>query len=300
MTETDTQAPAELDPIGPLFTSATSYPAAGGTFERPVPAEHIAAVVLPNQGDNGESWSVEVMDFEQYQPHPRRARGAVRVRTVASLIDYVKRHQDGGTIAFVDDAGAIRVVLNHHAGAGASAGWGDHTVTLERERTTAFAAWLARDGRDMAQEEFAAFLDRRMGEIITPPGAELMEVAAFFQATKSVAFTSGRAQHNGAITLNYTESISESGGRDGNITVPQAFTLLLRPYKDSPAPEAGQPDPYQFTIPAKLRYHLEGQKVKFRFELSEELEDLLAAIHQADVERFELTTSVTVLHGALA
>lgn len=275
-----------------------SYPATIPTIADEQGSQYIATAVLPSEGGD---WKVETLDFERYQQHPRRKAGTITVRTVDSLIAYTKRQTEPGTIGFADSNGGIKVVINHHDAfelVAGDAGWRDHVVTLERERTTAYKAWIGRNEQPMKQTEFAEFLERRMGEIVAPNGADLLEVAKFFQSNTTVGFSSGRQLHNGQVQLHYVENIEEHGGAAGDVTVPTEFTLLLRPYKDSTVPAEGQPDPEQFVVGAKLRWRVERNAVTFWFSLGEELEAFMEGLHNAAIARVESETGVTVLRGA--
>lgn len=258
--------------------------------------ENIRLTVLPNE--HGQ-WTVDVTDLEKYAEHPRRKKGAIKVRDVASFVAYIKRHKNDGTIAFAAD-GVVSAVLNHHDAfvlSEGEAGWRDHTITLEREFHTAFKAWTTRSNQWMAQDTFAEFLETRMGEIITPAGAELFEIAEFFQANTAIGFSSSKLLSNGRVQLHYTEDIAATGGKEGDKQVPTEFTIQLRPYRDSKPPEAGQPDHEQFIVKAKLRYRLQSGKVSFMFILGEELESFMDALHDDVIREVELQASITVLRG---
>lgn len=260
-----------------------------------IPA-HISLTVLPHEGGQ---WEVDVTDLEQYADHPRRAKGAIKVRDVASFVAYIVRHLDDGTIAFAGTDGIITAVLNHHDGGSVPLrpGWRDHTVTLERELHTAFKAWTSRNNQWLSQEQFAEFLETRMGEIIEPAGAELFEIAEFFQANTSIGFSSSKLLHNGRVQLHYTEDVNATGGKEGNKDVPTEFTIQLRPYRHSTPPAEGQPDHEQFVLKAKLRYRLQQGKVSFMFILDEALESFMDALWDDVIGTVATATGITVLRG---
>lgn len=263
----------------------------------------VPVVVLP---DGDGAWRTDVIDLERYQPHPRRKTGSPVVRDVASFIEYVNRHKTEATLAWADSGGWMRCVLNDHEGAileGAglddgAAGWQDHTVTMRRERTRGFEAWWSHNGKWLTQQEFAEFLEDRIPEIHAPAGADLLEIATFFQANTAVNFTSARQLSNGQVQMQYVEKIEESGGRNGDTKVPTEFTLVLRPYMDALKAEDGKPEPNQFVAAAKLRYRLEQGKVKFMFKLSEDFLVQLDGIHQAAIAHVREETGVPVLLSA--
>lgn len=267
----------------------------------------VPVVVLPDGG--GERWRAEVVDVEKYQPHPRRKTGILVARDVDSFITYINRHKTVATVAWADTGGGIRCVLNSHEPAQAPVieeigvtpldiarpGWGDHVVVLRREETPGFAAWTTLNGVELTQQQFAEFLEDRIGEITDPSGGELLEVATFFQAHTAIAYTSARQLSNGQVQLQYVEEIKESAGKNGETKVPTEFKILLRPYRDAPPGEEGKPDPNQFIVAAKLRYRLRDQGVRFVFKLSEDIETQLDGVHNAAIERVRAETDVPVL-----
>jgi uncharacterized protein YfdQ (DUF2303 family) len=279
MSETEGNYPATIPPI---IRDDTAFD-----------PEHLRMVVLPNEGGQ---WTLTTVDLEQYAAHPRRQKGAIKVRDVDSLIAYVNRHKDTGTLGFADSNGHITIVLNHHHDDG-EPGWRDHTVTLERVQHTAFKAWMAQNQQWMTQEKFAEFLDVRMGEIIEPPGAALLEIAEFFQSNTTIGFSSSKLITNGRVQLHYVEDVTAVGGKEGNVTVPVVFNLLMRPYRDSKPPPDGQPDREQFVVTAKLRYRLAQGKVSFMFMLGEELEEFMDGLYADVIAAIEAETDVTVLNG---
>lgn len=272
-----------------------TYPYTIPTLVRPEDAPHIAVIVLPNEGG---VWKTETLDFEQYTANPRRKSGSITVRDVDSLITYLNAQKEEGTLAFADTAGGIKAFINHHDAE--AAGWRDHIATLAREQTTAYKRWTAANGQWMKQEAFAEFLESRMGEIVSPDGAQLLEIAQFFTANTTVGFSSSKLLSNGRVQFQYIENIEEKSGRAGDLTVPTEFTVLLRPYKDARLPAAGQPDPEQFLVNARLRYRLAQNAVTLAFILGEELELFLGGLHNAAIDRVIAETGVTVLRGANA
>jgi len=253
--------------------------------------------------DGDGAWSTEIIDTEQYRDHPRRKKGTVVVRDVPSFIEYVLRHRSEATVAWADTEGGIRCVLNDHEptdvdldGVDAGrAGWGDHVVTLKRKRTRGFAAWMDHNEKWLAQQQFAEFLEQRLGEIHEPAGADLLEVAQFFQAHTAITVVSARKLSNGQVQMQYTEEIKESGGVNGDTKVPTEFTLVLRPYMDSEPREEGQVDTDQFVTSARLYYRLAQGKVTFMFRLAEEFLLQLDGVHNAAIERVRERTDIPVL-----
>lgn len=200
-----------------------------------------------------DTHSHTTIDLEPYAVHPRRQKGNVTVRNIASLVMLVKRHQSAATVLYAHDDGRIVAVFNDHESDG-TAGWRDHRVMMARPVTKAFTAWRAAFERGgMTQQEFAGFLEDRLGEIAEPSGADLLEIAQEFRASRSLKFRTQRRISNGQQQVEYIEELEGGGGREGKITLPEEVTVVVAPYRDS--------SPITFIV--RLRWSLADQAVRF-------------------------------------
>lgn len=275
---------------GATETGAAFAAGAAAVELREVEVDGVRIAVVP------AAWRAEVLDVEAKMAHPRRKTGTVTARTVQSFVDYVKRHKSEATIAFAADTGVVTAVLDHHepvfadeGGDTAAAGWGQHRAVLQRPQTPAFKAWTGANGRPLSQLQFAEFLEDRMREVVEPNGADLFELAKFFQASQNVSFSSARNLANGEVQLHYVEELDGRNGA-GDRGVPTQFVVRLQPYADSEA----------FDLAARLRWRLADGKVSFVFHLDEQLVDLLDEEHEKAVATVEEQTEITVVRGTLS
>lgn len=98
----------------------------------------------------------------------------------------------------------------------------------------------------MTQEEFALFIEENVREIFEPNGAEMMQIAATLKAKNNVDFRSSTRLDNGEVQFMYTETIQGQAGVNGQLSIPEKFTLALSPFLKGTA----------YEIEARLRYRI--------------------------------------------
>lgn len=215
---------------------------------------------------------------------PAFRTGAVTVLDVASFTAYWEKHSDSGSAIYASqETGRIAAVLDDHFGADEDAArWRKHRLTLALELTDPWKTWLAMDGKLMPQVQFAEFLEDNYADI-APGGAvkaaDLLEVAQQFHATTKVEFGAGSRLSSGETRLEYTEATTASGGRKGEIKVPNEFDLAIKPYDDCPPAKV---------VTARFRYRTtpEGLRLAYRLNHPERIRqqavrDITAAVAEA-------------------
>lgn len=181
-----------------------------------------------------------IISLEKYQPAPARKRAIVSTYETASFIDYVNRHKISGMTHLAGQAtelgGSFTAIMDYHgtgSGDDTDAGWGEHGITLSLSASPEWSRWIANNQRYMSQEAFAEFVEDNMGDIIHPDAAAVLEMAQGLQGKKTVQFKSGKNLKDGAIKLEYVETIDVTGTatrRDDSMQVPNSFMLQLVPF----------------------------------------------------------------------
>lgn len=211
------------------------------------------SVVSPNG-------SITVIDVEKYRDayrdRPRRKTGEFTVQDAESFVTYMGKHADASAEVWADTA-AARVVGVINAHEVEEAGHSDHRVTFQAKFTDSWAAWIANDGKLLDQSAFAEFIEDHVKDIVSPDGAEVLELAQSFQASTSVAFESTKLLSSGERQFEYREDTSASGG-SGRIAIPKELRLQLEPFEGSDA---------VYGITARFRYRLTGGKLTLGYHL---------------------------------
>lgn len=208
--------------------------------------------------------------LEASNPHPSRAEGTVTFRDVDSFSRYVHRHATDATVVYHNrhaDPQAVAVIDDHTPD---EPGWGQHRALLHLRHSPEWQAWTHRQSRTMDQVEFADFVEDHLYDIAEPDGATLLEIITSIQGHRNVEFTKGIRLADGNLTFAYTEETTATAGARGDLTIPERFTLALRPYEGT--------DPVAVT--ARFRWRLRDGALALSYildELDRILEDTFSA-----------------------
>ena len=210
-----------------------------------------------------EAGAIETVERLCFQPTFRR--GDVGFYEALSFSRFVKRFRNNSTVIFADALGQsgprFTAVLDYHPGGPeqGTAQWDFFRAVLPLRHTPAWLVWSAANGKQMAQADFAQFLEDNIPDIAEPAGALLVEIARTLEANSAVAFQSHIRADNGSHRFGWVETVTGSAqtAKDGKIDIPAEITLLLQPFEGSK----------QYQIKARLRYRLAGGKVTLGFDL---------------------------------
>jgi uncharacterized protein YfdQ (DUF2303 family) len=219
---------------------------------------------------------------DHYLASPRRKRGVTTVRDTASFLAYWHKHSDAASEVYADRSKlAVTGVLNAHLGRDAgdepddTARFGDHRIVLQLKYSDSFYAWLNRSGQPFSQVQFAEFIEDHRADIRSPAAAELLELAQTFQATTKASFKSSNILKSGQRQLEYTEQIDASAGRNGKLTIPDAFELGLAVFDG---------DTQATPVTARLRYRIQSSGLQMIFIVDQVNEVVNAAFEGAIAE----------------
>lgn len=218
-------------------------------------ADTLYTIVVPSGATH------HVIDLEQYLPNPHRARGTVKVGTVAAFERYVRRHDAAATTTLWVDPDSHRVVavFDDHAAAtdDGQAGWGHHRAVLQLKTTDAWRHWTGKDGALLKQDDFSEHIEDGLIDIIEPDGATMLEVAQSIQGTVRADFKQARRLSNGAVALQYVEEQSATAGKRGDLEIPEQFVLAIAPFLGEDA----------YRIKARLRYRIRADSLVLGYRL---------------------------------
>ena len=242
-------------------------------------------VLIP--GIAGHPSQIKDINTEALADKPIRKRGMTQVFDAASLNMLIADNGDAGNIAIYvnrdPNKPAVVAVLNGHGKSGP--GWGDFRAEIAFRPTPQWVKWKGIDGKMMPQAEFAEFIEDNMADVAEPSGAELLEIATYMQATRSVDFKSALQLSSGAVQFQNLESLDTKVGA-GSIAIPTMFTLGIAPLFGSPS----------YKVPARLRYRLTDGKLTLGIKL-QRVEDLMVKVLDEVVQKIEVGTNISVFEG---
>jgi len=233
--------------------------------------------------------------LEKYEDAPRRKRASVHLYETKSFIEYVNGHKiDGQTHLFgtaTETGGSITAVFDFHKTGVLNAGTGEHVAVLRLESTPEWNRWIQNNRKLLTQEGFSEFVEENLADIVSPDGAEVLEMAQLLQAKKTVSFKSGKNLRDGSIQLEYVETIEQAGGganrHDDVMKLPDAISIFVVPFVGS--------EP--ITINARLRFRIGNDgKLSFQYVMNRPHEVIKKAFDSARAS-IEATTSIPVLLG---
>lgn len=224
----------------------------------------IAHYLVPQS--DGHS-NIQTINLETGLAAPLRKRGTVQVFDAASFNELLEANEGRYATIYINrdvDAPAIVAVMNGNGDPGP--GWGDFRIEIVFRFTSQWKRWKAIDGKMMPQLAFAEFIEDNLGDVVSPVGAEMLEIAQYLSATRSVDFKSGIRLSDGRIQLTNVESMDAKVGV-GQTAIPETISLGL-------APVFGLPP---FKIDARFRYRIESGKLQLGIKL-QRIEDIMAAV----------------------
>jgi uncharacterized protein YfdQ (DUF2303 family) len=186
---------------------------------------------------------------------------------------------------YADDKGhSITAVFN---GAGpALPGWGDDRAVLALVTTEEWRDWTAQDRVPMSQVKLAEFLEDHQSCVVSPSGADLLELISTFEAMVSVEVKSVTRLANGTRQVAWNETATARAGQAHQAEFPDSFLLELTPFEGL-APVA---------VGARLRYKATRDGLQLTF-LLDDTDSILRDAFDAVLTAVEQDLSLVAYHG---
>lgn len=236
-------------------------------------------LLLPSPG--GGMQAVSTAPFvDPTRPRPLRRKGTAKLDTIESFIDHTNRHSGATSAIFVSKT-SLTAIYNYNEGGGGTAGlahFGDHRAVFDPKLSDEWRAWTERSGVPMDQEDFGAFIDAHIADLVDPPetitpgtlldtfratGARLanridvVNVSEQFTLRVDSEIVGMRNLDNGTLQVSYKETTKGADG--GDVRVPRAFVIAIPVFELGPLA----------LIPARLRFKKSGGQVLWSFDLWE-------------------------------
>jgi len=336
-----TPSPADMKALAEWLESRTSQHA---LISASVPGVPVPVPLLLTPSRDGVKVSGLRDLAAPYRDHPERRIGTAVMLDLTSFLAHVNRFKTPSSAIFANDdpeEPSLTAVLDYHDPLapymGAHEGEDDGAMIKATVRPTplpAFCqhrthyrfplseewiAWVKTDGSVMAQAEFAAFLEDRIGDVIVPPdtrsgdasstaentpppsGGSMVDLGRllggnFAGPSKLLELSRGLQLHQrervkGAVNLSTGEVdvVYESTHQDdkgGVLKVPNLFLIAIPVFRSGPL--------YQIAV--RLRYRLKEGTVSWHYQLYRADKVFNHAFREA-TERAQMETSLPVFVG---
>ncbi len=235
--------------------------------------EKTCYTVVPNQ--------YKVESLEALQVSPNRVKASPSFDCVNGFAGYVTEFAIPGSKLFVKltEVGLIATTVIDYHGGFESPSWCSWTAKLTRTMAKEWGIWRGSSGKWMNQVDMAEFLHDNLPDVVSPPGAEMLELCSQFKQVTAVEFGSGCNIQNGAIQISYVETVGGAVGPKGNLQIPAGFNISI------PVIDRGMP----IAIACRFRYRVSEKKLLLRYDIPQVHKILEAVMNLAVVELEELT-----------
>lgn len=195
-----------------------------------------------------------VQSLEKMLDAPVRKRGKIALNDAKSFIAYFNKHDFASTIYGQINPPRFLAVIDDHGKS--DAGWREHLAEYKCPLSDEWTTWVRSNTRQMTQAEFAKFIEDNLPDVVTPPGADMLEISRSLEAKKKVNFASGIRLQNGQTELTYEEEIQGTAAK-GKLQIPEIFSLGI------PVLDGGP----RYKVDARLRYRINEGRLAFWYDL---------------------------------
>lgn len=218
---------------------------------------------------------------------PARIVASVHVQTADSLVEYVNRFKQSGTLILADiGANTIRASIDYH-----DPDLGpqhlQHGAKLELPFSEEWRTWTAAHGKMVDQLAFARFIEENAADVEAPAAADLLEMVRDLHAVRKVNFTKAVRTATDNENFEYTDE-TEARSR-GGVELPKAFKLRIPVYFDGA----------QVALMAFLRWKLDDGKLLLGVALHRH-EHVRQAVFKQVVADVADRTAVPHVYGKVA
>lgn len=263
--------------------------------------------------------------FDKYRVFPLVRKGLATTTRLSSFIELIDRHKvDGFTSVFVQegDCPTMRAVIDYHSVLMAVPGRGDdeppehipqrgaHRIDYPFPLSEEWQAWTSMNKVTMTLQEFAAFIEDRIGDILDPSEAEhlsksakafieqvggtigspttMMSISRGIQVDTSTKVVSAAKVETGEVQIGL--SVEHTDTRDATgaqVKVPSKFLIAIPAFANASV---------AYRMVVRFRFDTRSGTTKFFYELWRPDLVMTDAIDEA-VEQVADATGVPVFYG---
>lgn len=215
--------------------------------------EGMPAVIAPD--------GYRVTTFPELLDRPLRLAQSIDATDAQSWLDYWNRFaEDHSTVFFDVKRAKLLGILDYHTPLDDCAvmpSHCEHRVAYAFPQTVEWQRWQANSGKRMSQIDFAGFIEDAIPDIVSPTGADLLEIVTTLQAKTDITFASATRLDNGQVQFVYQEDIKGTAGAKGTLKIPDTLQLGIRLFQGMTA----------YALEARFRYRIKDGGVTLWYDL---------------------------------
>lgn len=235
-------------------------------------------------------YGYQISSMEGHLPTPARKRGKATFSSFASFVAYVKEHRNVSTRIFANTTNgfSLNALLDFHSD---HPSWCEHNAIFNASLSPEWQRWKGMHGKPVNQAQLADFFERNVSDIVTPPGAQVLEIVENLNAKVDVRFENKIAVTDGKTRIVFEEDIKVIGGgsstRPGQMDLPREITVALPVYQ------------HEAKVQTKwrLRPSVSNKQLSFTIELSD-LATVESSTANAYLERVVSDLEITPFIGS--
>lgn len=209
-----------------------------------------------------DGYRLAVQEYDLPGERPRRRSGTVTLTDIRSFAGYYLKHRETDTEVYASvgetGGGGITAVINASGGSDDLAGWRDHRAVMPLTHTPEWKRWISQNDVLLPQTAFAEHIEAGLSQIVSPSGADMLDVAQSLTGATKVEWESATRLSDGQTRFTHRET-TDAQVRDG-LEIPSTFTLQLRPWVASLL---------AVRVEARLRYRIQGGQAALGYVLTD-------------------------------
>ena len=173
---------------------------------------------------------MKALDLSKFDDYPRTIEKNIRMLSMQSLTEYAVEQADPELPAptlFVHSGGmSVQAIIDSWSYARPTAG--RHTVEYQGTTSNEFDTWVDAAEVRFGQDVFCKILRKNRADIVSPSGAELLELVHNLQLSSSARITSAGA--DGKVTAMSFERTTTAKSRQsahGEVMIPSSITISI-------------------------------------------------------------------------
>jgi len=204
--------------------------------------------VCLTKDDNGRSTVTVLKDVlavkDERAPVPRRRTGVTHLHELDSFVAFVNRFKSDESAVYAEVSSfSVTAVINEHPEGPVAARWRDHRAVYKCPRSPEWIAWTSIDGKAMAQDAFADWIEARLEDLAVgdrgPAPTEVLRVARDLQVHTKGTFSRAIDPTTGTGHL-----VCKTENESASTPIPRAFFLSI------PVFDGGQ----RYLVEARVRF----------------------------------------------